>query len=274
MKTEKKKGKAKKVLITILIVLLILIPVQLAVMGWFGGMGPLSGLKDIRMGRMAGNQPEYDFSKIVPLEDSPLEGKNICVLGSSVAYGSASQENSVGEYLAARLGCNLTKEAVSGTTLTDNGPKSYVQRMLNNIPQDAHFDLFICQLSTNDASKKISLGTISDSKSLEDFDTGNVTGAMEYIICYARETWGCPVVFFTGSRYDSIGYEAMVNRLLELREKWDIGVLDLWSSDTFNDISDADREIYMADGIHPTKAGYRDWWGPEMERQLLDYLGQ
>lgn len=28
----------------------------------------------------------------------------------------------------------------------------------------------------------------------------------------------------------------------------------------------------MNDGIHPTKAGYRDWWGPEQERQLLEYL--
>lgn len=79
---------------------------------------------------------------------------------------------------------------------------------------------------------------------------------------------GCPVVFFTGSRYDSAAYEAMVNRLMELQEKWGIGVIDLWSSDEFNNISEADRKIYMSDGIHPIKAGYRDWWGPEMERQL------
>lgn len=274
MKTEQKKGKTKKVLITIVIVIVILTPVQLFVLGWFGGMGPLGNLKDVRMGKMAGNQPEYDFSKIVPLENSPLAGKNICVLGSSVVYGTASQQNSVGEYLAARFDCNLTKEAVSGTTLADNGSNSYVQRMLSKIPKDAQFELFICQLSTNDASKKISLGAISDSKNLADFDTTTVTGAMEYIIAYAQETWGCPVVFFTGSRYDSIGYEAMVSRLLELQEKWDIGVLDLWSSDDFNNISDADRKIYMADDIHPTKAGYRDWWGPEMERQLMDYLAK
>lgn len=274
MKTEQKKGKAKKVVITIAIVIAVLTPVQLAVMGWFGGMGPMGGLKDVRMGKMAGNQPEYDFSKIAPLENSPLAGKNICILGSSVVYGTASQKNSVGEYLAARFDCDLTKEAVSGTTLADNGSNSYVQRMLNNIPKDAQFDLFICQLSTNDASRKVSLGKISDSENLDDFDTATVTGAMEYIIAYAQETWGCPVVFFTGSRYDSIGYEAMVGRLLELQEKWGIGVLDLWSSDDFNNISDADRKLYMADGIHPTKAGYRDWWGPELERQLIDYLGQ
>ena len=256
MKVEKKIGKAKKALITVLNVIAILASAQLFVLGWFGGIGPLGGLKNARMRRLAGNRPEYDFSKIVPLKNSPLAGGNICVLGSSVVYGSASQQNSVGEYLAARFDCNLTKEAVSGTTLADNGQNSYVQRMLNNISSDADFDLFICQLSTNDATRKIPLGKISGSRNRKDFDTATVTGAMEYIICYAQETWGCPVVFFTGSRYDSAAYEAMVNRILELQEKWGIGVIDLWSSDEFNNISEADRKIYMSDGIHPTKAGY------------------
>ena len=227
------------------------------------------------MEKLPGNQSKYDFSEIVPLKNSSLAGGNICILGSSVVYGASSLQNSVGEYLAARFDCNLTKEAVSGTTLADNGPDSYVQRMLNNIPKDAKFALFICQLSTNDATRKVALGNISDSRKPEDFDTATVTGAMEYIICYARETWGCPVVFFTGSHYDSDTYEAMVNRLWELQKKWNIGVIDLWNSEEFNNISDADRSIYMTDGIHPTKAGYRDWWGPEMERQLeaLDVSG-
>lgn len=272
MKTKQKKG--KKVLITVLIVLAILTPVQLAVMGWFGGIGPMGNLKDVRMGRMPGNQPEYSFESISVMDNSPLQGGNICAFGSSVTYGTASQKCAVGEYLAARFGCTLTKEAVSGTTLADKGKNSYVRRIVENLDPSAHFDLFLCQLSTNDATGKIALGKISDSKDLDSFDTSTVTGAMEYIICYAQQTWDCPVVFYTGSRYDSIAYEAMVGRLKELQEKWGIGVLDLWTDDEFNDLDDAARKLYMADGIHPTKAGYRDWWGPEMERQLLDYLGQ
>lgn len=256
----------------LLIAAAILAAVQFFVLGLFGGMGPLGGLRDVRLAKKAGNQPEYDFSRIGPMENSPLAGGKLCVLGSSVVYGASSLQNAVGEYLAARFGCALTKEAVSGTTLADNGSGSYVRRMQNNIPRDAHFDLFLCQLSTNDATKKLPLGTISGGKSLADFDTATVTGAMEYIICYARKTWNCPVMFFTGSRYESAAYEAMVTRLLELKEKWGIGVLDLWSGDAFNHISGAERRVYMDDRIHPTKAGYRDWWGPELERQLLAIL--
>ena len=30
----------------------------------------------------------------------------------------------------------------------------------------------------------------------------------------------------------------------------------------------------MKDDIHPVKAGYRDCWGTELERQLLEYLSK
>ena len=223
---------------------------------------------------LPGNADEYLFESIEELENSPLAGKNLCILGSSVVYGMDSMGEAVGEYLSARFGMSLVKEAVSGTTMVDNGETSYIQRMLSNIDKDAQFDLFICQLSTNDATQQMPLGEISSSKDLESFDTSTITGAMEYIICYAQETWNCPVVFFTGSWYDSAEYDAMVDRLLEVQDKWGIGVLDLWNDAEFNNISEEERELYMYDEIHPTKAGYRIWWGAEMEKQLLDFLAQ
>lgn len=219
-----------------------------------------------------GNAETYDFSRIEPVKESPLAGRKICILGSSVAYGSASLASAVGEYLAARFGAALTKEAVSGTTLAEIGEASYVRRMRERIPAQEHFDLFLCQLSTNDASRGVPLGEISEGKRREDFDTSTVTGAMEYIISYARETWRCPVAFFTGARYESAAYGAMVARLLELKEKWGICVMDLWSGDAFNRLTQKERALYMYDAIHPTKAGYRDWWGPEISRQLVGQL--
>ena len=144
--------------------------------------------------------------------------------------------------------------------------------MVTRLDPKAHYDLFICQLSTNDASKKLPLGEVAEGIELNSFDTSTVTGAMEYIMVYARETWNCPVVFFTGSRYDSKEYGDMVARLHDLEEKYGVGVLDLWTGDAFNAITDSDRALYMNDSIHPTRAGYRDWWGPELEKQLIDYL--
>lgn len=222
--------------------------------------------------RSNGNSDLYSFDLIEKLEGNPLEGKTICVLGSSVADGYSSNHYAVGEYFEARFGCELIKETESGTTLTNLYRNSYVSRMVNNIDAAEEIDLFICQLSTNDASNNLRIGEVSESTNLFDFNQWTIIGSMECIIGYAKETWNCPVVFFTGSYYDNEAYENMVNALLELQEKWDIGVINLYHNDEFNNISDEMRSIYMSDDIHPNMAGYRDWWGPEMEKQLLEYL--
>ena len=63
---------------------------------------------------------------LTPMENSPLAGKRICALGSSVTYGESAFQQAVGEYIAVRLDATLTKEAVSGTTLADLDDTSYV----------------------------------------------------------------------------------------------------------------------------------------------------
>ena len=194
---------------------------------------------------------------------------SVLFLGSSVTYGVGGI--SFAEMMAEELGFECIKEAVSGTTLADRDASSYVSR-LKKLGKELRPELCICQLSTNDATKKLPLGEISQGTELSDFDTSTITGAMEYIICYAKQTWGCGVAFYTGSRYDSESYAAMVQRVKELEEKWGIRVLDLWSDEAFNAISEEERALYMNDNIHPTKAGYRQWWCPELERQVISWL--
>ena len=260
----------KKALCVILCLVILLGLLAGVAVGVFMGYGPFHAVRNLVTASYAGNAEPYNFDTVEFVGGTPLENKRVCVLGSSVVYGYCSQEQSIAENLTARFGCTCTKEAVSGTTLVDSGPLSYVSR-LQQLDKTAHYDLFICQLSTNDATKNKPLGAISPNGA---FDTATVTGAMEYIITYAADTWHCPVVFFTGSHYDSAAYDAMVGRLLELQEKYGIGVLDLWTDADFNDLTNEQRALYMSDNVHPTKAGYRDWWGPELEKQLLAYLAE
>ncbi|MBR1565353.1 MAG: SGNH/GDSL hydrolase family protein [Oscillospiraceae bacterium] len=267
---NKKKGKKKMGIILGCVAVFLLL--QWLFIGYRFSFGPFKSLGDIRMAKLPGNAESYGMEWLDAIEGSPLQGKKILFLGSSVTYGAASLREGIPEYFAVRLDAEVTKEAVSGTTLTDDSDSSYVHRLLKRVDPATPYSLVVVQLSTNDASKNKPLGEISDSRNKEDFDTHTVTGAIEYIIAYSRETWGCPVVFYTGCRYDSEAYATMVERLMELQAKWGIGVLDLWSDEAFNGISDAERALYMYDPIHPTKAGYREWWCPELERQLLDYL--
>ncbi|MBR3359005.1 MAG: SGNH/GDSL hydrolase family protein [Solobacterium sp.] len=230
-----------------------------------------------------GNSAQYDLNHMKERPGTLLRGKTIIFLGSSVTYGAAAEGQSFVELFETVDGVRAVKEAKSGTTLADrlslpalitfgNGD-SYVQR-LRKLDKTIQADCLVCQLSTNDATMKLPLGEISSGRELTDFDTKTVTGAMEYIIRYAQKTWNCPVVFYTGSWYESTEYEAMVRRLYELQEKWGIGIIDLYTDKHFNEIDREKYDLYMYDPIHPTKAGYAEWWMPEMERRLIEILAE
>ena len=203
--------------------------------------------------------------------DNPLNGKHIVFLGSSVTYGAASNGVSFVDFLAEKMGCRVTKEAVSGTTLVDDAPDSYICRMRKLNPE-MKVDLFVCQLSTNDATQMKDLGETCRTYDMDDFNTLTVAGAIEYIIAYARKTWKCPVAFYTSPRYDSARYAAMVGLLQTIRRKWDIVLIDLWNDSVFNDITAGQRSRYMADPIHPTREGYLEWWTPYFKRVIVSAI--
>lgn len=216
-----------------------------------------------------GNSHEYDLKNVAVLsEETPLHGKVIFCLGSSVTYGMASRRVSFADYIAKRNGCTMIKAAISASTLADTGPISYIKRLRRHPMRKKPVDCFLCQLSTNDATFLQRLGKISDSFDIDDFDTKTTIGGIEYIIAYVKKTWDCPIVFLTGTRYDNPRYHRMVNQLLELEEKWDITVIDLWHNRKMNRISDEEYKLYMSDGVHPTQAGYLNWWTPVIEEGL------
>lgn len=203
-----------------------------------------------------------------------LERKKIIFLGSSVTYGAAAMGKSFIEDLEEKDGIVAVKEAVSGTLLVDEDMedgKSYIAR-LQTIDQNQQVDAFVCQLSTNDATHNKPLGAITESYGLETFDTKTVAGAIEFIIAYAKQTWHCPVVFYTGTRYDSKQYQKMVALLWAIQEKWQIDVIDLWNDPDMNQVTADDYKRYMEDPIHPTRDGYREWWFPKFEEGLATTL--
>lgn len=239
----------------------------LALTGYYVGWGPFNRMANLRYQKLGGNSETYSLKNVEGLPSSPLKGKNICYLGSSVTYGAASLQESFVEFIAKRNGTTYTKEAVSGTTLvsTGTGGMSYVSR-LRKLSQNEKYDLFVCQLSTNDASQNKPLGEINSE------DDTTICGAINSIIDYARASWNCPIMFYTNPRYENVLYGQMVEALNEIASFREIGVIDLYEDKAFNAISEEERNLYMADSIHPTKAGYLKWWTPKMEEAMYDYL--
>lgn len=254
--------KGVRILLTAMVILMVLS---------ISGYALLEQIWRLLLASKPGNAPKYRPENAPKNPDSPLKGKTIIFLGSSVTKGESSLDKSFVEYMERIDGITAVKEAVSGTTLVTQSEKSYIPRMKTMDP-GIRTDTFVCQLSTNDATQSMPLGKVTDSFDMADFDTATVAGAIEYIIAYAQETWHCPVVFYTGTQYNSEAYGQMVELLLEIRQKWGIGVIDLWNDPEMSAVSAEDYALYMADGIHPTQAGYLLWWTPKFESYLIEYL--
>lgn len=188
-----------------------------------------------------------------------LEGKTILFLGSSVTEGSAAGGYSFADALAEHDHIKMYKEAVGGTTLAGDSDSSYTARMKRgHLPPDVPADALICQLSTNDAS--------------QGFPIASVESAIREVVRYTRATWGCPVYFYTGTKFDSAAYAEMVGLLHRLAGELEFEILDLWSDPEMLAVSADDYASYMADPIHPTREGYIRWWYPKFRAFLQERL--
>ena len=213
-----------------------------------------------------GNDDRYDVSLVLADKGSPLFGKTIIFLGSSVTVGAFSLGQACPDFLAHACGALVYKEAVSGTALADDDHdgSSYIERM-RTIPCDLHADAFVCQLSTNDAWKGKQMGAVVAEGP---YDTATVAGAIQHVVQYARDTWRCPVAFYTGTYFESEAYAQMVELLEQVRDQMGIAIIDLYHDEGMRAVSSEDYALYMHDPVHPTKAGYQLWWTPKFEEVL------
>lgn len=177
-----------------------------------------------------------------------LQNKTVLFLGSSVTYGSAADGVSFADIMGEVCGINYIKEAISGTTLADIDNSSYVAR-LKKIDKIV-VDLFICQLSTNDASSR-------------NIELCKTEEAIRFILEYVKNTFDCPIVFYTGTYFENEKYKKMVNLLYDLHKEYDFYILDLFNDKEMLAVSKEDYQRYMSDPVHPTITGYREWWTPK-----------
>ena len=217
-----------------------------------------------------GNAARFDVSIVEPDRTHPLRGKAIAFLGSSVTVGCFSLGQACPDYLARRCGVLALKEAVSGTTLCEDehDGSSYLERM-RTIPADTHLDALVCQLSTNDAWQGKAMGAVAKEGP---YDTETIAGAIQEVVAYARATWHCPVVFYSGTYFESDAYAQMVELLDQVSELMDVPVIDLYHDEEMRAVSAEDYALYMHDPVHPTKAGYELWWTPKFEEVLVRVL--
>lgn len=212
------------------------------------------------------------------LSAHPLRDKTIYYLGSSVTrgHGGNTDGTSFADLTATLTGNSYRKEAISGTYLAtvSDRTNSYVER-LANFDFTQRPDVLVFQLSTNDFSNGLPVGSIGAGKSSSAFDTATITGAIEYIIAKVHEqSPDTKVVLYTCTVNGAYGkyneYSAFVNGMLkQIEKKWNgtLSVLDLLNTDYIS------VAAYMqADGVHPNKSGFGQVYMPAFINLLLDII--
>ncbi len=260
---------------------------------------PLYTPEEEQVGAFQASDARFKLSRIEQQPDSPLAGKVIYWLGSSVTDGQNADHVAVAEYLAARTGAVCKKDAVSGTTLLDDGSNehnSYTARLMSSTTLDPSekIDAFICQISTNDC-KSVNVGqwgemTAPEVTDRNAFDLSTSIGGVEFIIAYVTETWHCPVYFYSGAYFGDEGvrsnadpsgtdYGRFIEEIRKVAAKWNtidgycVEIIDLYNDASFNArVSDAYYKWATADAIHPKLAGFLQWWEPYFEAFLSDRL--
>ena len=263
--------------------------------------------KTIRLGRtglgifgetigddLPGNADRWSAAACEAHDASPLAGKTLYWLGSSVTYGYGSKGEAVPDYLAKRCGCISMKSAIGGTSLADlaygeepDNPwqvrvqagmlpeearemakLSYVAR-LGDFPRDGKPDLFILQSSTNDS--QFPAAYLGNEKG--GCDPHTTFGAMRHILACVRETWGCPVLVYTSPLLDTENYRAMVRGTRALCAQEGAALLDLNGDEAFNALGRAHMDDWMVDPVHPTRQGYLEWLTPAFEACIASLIG-
>lgn len=243
---------------------------------------------------LPGNAPEYSLDSLVTLKKSPLQGKTIFWLGSSITFGLTAHGEATADMLAKHNGAVCYKEAASGTTIANIPATEEMAAILTQIigadpskedlsftarihdlPLDVKPDLFVLQLSTNDSRLPAeSIGAIGKGFDTADFDLATTLGGMEYIMAYVRNNWHCPVLIYTSPFLsDDQQYKAMLDNAYRIADKWGAYILDMTADTAFNAEGRKNFDLYMApDGIHPTRAGYQLWWLPRFEKRITEIL--
>lgn len=203
---------------------------------------------------------------------SPLAGKSIAFLGSSVTYGFAAHGRSFVDYLQARDGVQVTKSAISGTTLAGEEPGGYLDRLQADFSPAQHYDCFVCQLSTNDNRHGKQLGLVTPEDQRHHFDLSTTLGAIEEICRLVTERFSCPLIFYTCLQNDpEHKYADLIQQLRRLQEKWHFFVIDLFHNKGLL-ASSAAHPYAMFDDVHPTQEGYLKIWLPVFEKELTAIL--
>lgn len=204
--------------------------------------------------------------------------------GDSIAYGAGSGGYSYADMLCDEYGFDVTKSAISGSTIAQNvADKDITKRVLKNF--NTGYDYAIIDGGVNDYYFSMPLGEVT--KLLTDeFDTKTTCGGLEAIFYHIRKTSPDTKVYFLATHkindFDSVKndqgltYLDYYNAILEICDKYCVTVIDCHDNCALDTSDEMMKKVYTynttscpnGDGIHPNLEGYKKYYMPTILKAM------
>ena len=212
--------------------------------------------------------------------ESNLYQKAALFSGDSISYGHS--DSSAYRAWAGRIGEKYDMEyvnvSVSGASVST---ARETNRMISQIQQHQgrNFDLVVLHGGTNDAWDNVSVGQMTDSFDVKDFDTTTFAGGLEELLYYVKQYYpDAKIGYVINFRFEAnvgIGRLGDMTEYVEMTkaicDKWDIPYLDLYNNETLNTSLAIHTREFVPDRIHPNRFGY-NIITPYIEEWLSDII--
>jgi hypothetical protein len=191
---------------------------------------------------------------------SPLKGKRILFLGSSIFSGEESRGISLPDYLDKTTGSSSKTLLLQGGDLFAERNDSYLRAIQHCSSHETYDALIVAFTGWDYLASLPFLPGKGKRKSLKE--------VLEILVEKAAELYACPVYFLSWPFPENEAYLQQVLFLRAWAKDASVSLIDGFLGES-QALTKEKRSLYFAPYFHATLAGYRDFYLPKIEQALL-----
>lgn len=233
-------------------------------------------------GMVTDEQVEYILSELDILKE--LKDKTVMSFGDSIMHGDGNNYTGIAELLEDKYLMTAVDYSMGGSTFGKVCDREQICAQISNaIENNETADIILVNGGTNDM-RKVSPGAISDGYEYQNLEINDFCPGMEYAMGLFKDNYPDTPVLYVRAHDMVYGIER--NELhfgklaLDICEKWDIEVADIFSDTDFDCHDDYLKSAYTAhtdsrpngDTIHPNKLGYYRFYLPLISEKTIELL--
>lgn len=230
------------------------------------------------------DQIDYILSELDKLK--VLKNKTVMTFGDSIMHGDGNCFVGIADMLSQRYLMTPIDYSKGGSTFGRVTNRQQITSQISRASNENEIaDIILINGGTNDM-RKSKPGSISDDFDYEKYGCEDFCSGMEYALGTLKDYYpDTPVVYI---RVHNMEYGIERNELhfgnlaLDICEKWDIDVVDIFNETDFNTHDKEQKNIYTVhtktckngDSIHPNKLGYYKFYIPLISEKAVEILGE